>query len=369
MVLDSSGRLYVVDVNNNRIIRFLADGTFDASFNASGTEGWGIAIDESLNRLYATNATVVNVISVFDLTTGTNLSNFSFSGFGIFGGLAVDSLHNVYFYAQGISEIRRINSSGILDPSWSVNVGERTGYGLYIAPGGLIGYGSTSETNSLFQFTIATQNINWMKNNIVGATPAALRFVAGIFGLPDSSIMVADSGDARVLWLDANGNYLCVFGNPGDYSDAFYSADGVACANGNLYVSDQTDIRIFHLCGQTSTTTASNVASSMVRRPVPTRSIALGLPPGKSLISAPNPAGNESIAVWRLDTPGQAQLKLYDLTGRLVLNRNLGQQPAGVGQASLNLANMASGIYYLILEANQGQGWHVLAHFKMAVVK
>ena len=54
-----------------------------------------------------------------------------------------------------------------------------------------------------------------------------------------------------------------------------------------------------------------------------------GRPGGLELSVAPNPARSEAILQYRLPVGGEVQLQVYDATGRQVLRRDLGYQPAG----------------------------------------
>jgi len=79
----------------------------------------------------------------------------------------------------------------------------------------------------------------------------------------------------------------------------------------------------------------------------------------------PNPFNPATRVNYSLPAPARMRLEVYDLLGRLVLERSLGLQGTGEHTAMVDLANRASGVYLLRLQA-EGLGER---HAKMVLVK
>ena len=70
---------------------------------------------------------------------------------------------------------------------------------------------------------------------------------------------------------------------------------------------------------------------------------------------APNPASEQATLQVALQQPGMLEIRLLELTGRLLLQETLGQAQDQF-QYTLNTSNLASGIYIVELLAN-GQSY------------
>ena len=78
----------------------------------------------------------------------------------------------------------------------------------------------------------------------------------------------------------------------------------------------------------------------------------LEIPGNFGLVSAyPNPFNNEMSIVFNLQESSDISLKVFDITGRETLNLAQGNWHAGIHKVSLSGAELASGIYFLRLEA------------------
>jgi hypothetical protein len=90
---------------------------------------------------------------------------------------------------------------------------------------------------------------------------------------------------------------------------------------------------------------------------------------GKKMAVFPNPAGAKARAVFRLGQAEAARLQVFSLTGQMIFSEDLGELPSGVQVRDLSISDLASGIYFVVLEGNEGEGYHSLATFKLAIVK
>jgi hypothetical protein len=73
--------------------------------------------------------------------------------------------------------------------------------------------------------------------------------------------------------------------------------------------------------------------------------------------SSPNPFTGSTLIVYRLARAGQASLDVYDVRGRRVGRLVDGVQSAGLHEATLDGANLPSGVYFYRLAANGQQVW------------
>jgi hypothetical protein len=94
-----------------------------------------------------------------------------------------------------------------------------------------------------------------------------------------------------------------------------------------------------------------------------------GLPEGKTLVLAPNPAHGRANVRLELPVPGALSLKVYGLDGHLALERAAGQRGAGIQEEQLDLATLASGIYLLEADVRNASGVHSIGLFKFAVLR
>jgi hypothetical protein len=88
--------------------------------------------------------------------------------------------------------------------------------------------------------------------------------------------------------------------------------------------------------------------------------------PTQALILAPNPAQQRVAAIITLAGPAQARILLFDLTGRLVFERELGACPAGTSRTNVDLGSLADGLYFAVLESDLGGGFTKNGVFKLA---
>ena len=93
------------------------------------------------------------------------------------------------------------------------------------------------------------------------------------------------------------------------------------------------------------------------------------LPEGKNLVAVPNPASDRMTIGYRLDSPATVRLALMNLNGETVKLLNLGMQPTGTGESVLSLSEVASGLYFVVLETDAGGGYKEVGIFKSAVLK
>jgi hypothetical protein len=66
----------------------------------------------------------------------------------------------------------------------------------------------------------------------------------------------------------------------------------------------------------------------------------------------PNPASDRIHIKFGIEESGNTSILLYDLTGRIVLENNLGELPSGIYEKSLMLCNIPKGVYNYAIKNN-----------------
>ena len=87
------------------------------------------------------------------------------------------------------------------------------------------------------------------------------------------------------------------------------------------------------------------------------------------VIAFPNPAKDYVAIAFKLDAAMYVRAEVFDITGQLVRRLDMGERPQGDGRGSLDISNLASGIYLLTLETGYGDAYHLQAQTKFAVIK
>ncbi len=79
----------------------------------------------------------------------------------------------------------------------------------------------------------------------------------------------------------------------------------------------------------------------------------------------PNPASSNTIISYELEKNASVTLNVYDVTGKVVASKIVGEQGIGVHKIDLNVANLAAGVYHYSLTVNNA----TTSAVKMVVIK
>jgi hypothetical protein len=186
------------------------------------------------------------------------------------------------------------------------------------------------------------------------------------------AVKLVQSGTTASLYLDGTLETTLSDGAGTGAVSAFYVG---RWANGTGYAFDGTleDMVLSNVANTQGTLQGAAVrgagnADGIATGKLPT-STPGSLPGGKELILAPNPASSHNVAEIDLPQPATVRLVVLDLDGRTVETWDLGLLQAGITAYSLDLSSEASGIYFLSLQTDKGQGYAPAAMFKFAVVR
>ena len=79
----------------------------------------------------------------------------------------------------------------------------------------------------------------------------------------------------------------------------------------------------------------------------------------------PNPANNMTSIKYELEHNATVAVNIYDVTGKLMSSRDMGEQSAGTYEMDYSLENLAAGVYYYSLTVDNTAS----AAMKMVVIK
>ena len=65
----------------------------------------------------------------------------------------------------------------------------------------------------------------------------------------------------------------------------------------------------------------------------------------------PNPASNEATISYKLDKDAQVSLRIFDISGRNIATRHLGQRLAGENSQTIHCGDLATGIYFIQIQS------------------
>ncbi len=206
IAIDSSGNLWIVDADNNRIEKFSSSGTWIASYGKTGSgevqfnEPRAIAINQSTGNLYVADKANNRIEELS--SSGAYLASLGTSGSGALKepeGITVDSSGDIWVSDTGHNRIVELSPQG----TFSREVGS------------------------------------------LGSGNGQLKGPQGI-AISEGSVFVVDAGNDRVQQFSATGAYLAQFGSKGSGSGQFKEPYGITSnpSSGNLYVADLGNHRI-----------------------------------------------------------------------------------------------------------------------------
>ncbi|HTB50824.1 MAG TPA: hypothetical protein VK701_07590, partial [Solirubrobacteraceae bacterium] len=201
IAIDSSGNLWIVDADNNRIEKFSSSGIWITSYGKTGSgevqfnEPRSIAINQSTGYVYVADK-ANNRIEVLTSTSGAYVTSFGTSGSGALKepeGIALDSSGDIWVSDTGHNRIVEFGPEG----TFSREVGS------------------------------------------LGSGNGQLKGPQGIT-ISEGSVFVVDAGNDRVQQFSSTGAYLAQFGSKGSGSGQFKEPYGITSnpSSGNLYVAD-----------------------------------------------------------------------------------------------------------------------------------
>ncbi len=264
MDLDSTGRVYVSDWWNQRILRVNADGSDPYVWGFRGTVeepgsvnfAWDVALQPGTDRVFLANRES-HEIEVFE-SDGTYVNRFGTRGTGPG---QVEFPHGVAFDPTDGTLLVTDSNNGQID-RFSIDA---NGMGTFIES-----YGGNGPAVGRFSIPtgidVAPDGTIWVadtrnnrvqkRNPTTGAwtaysTPSGSSTFRGTWGVtvaPDGNLWVADSGNNRVVKMTPDGATILEFSGEAVGAGAFYGPfEVLVTSGGNLLVTDLWNNRIVEL--------------------------------------------------------------------------------------------------------------------------
>jgi sugar lactone lactonase YvrE len=271
VALDSSGNIYVGDLENQRIQEFDSGGSYLGQF-AVGMDPVAITIANGIVYIAGNNSSTGHNLREYNLSTAQLSTGF---GSGSFQSVAVDPAGNVYVVESSHGDIQQYSPTGTL---------------LNSSFGGSTGVAIATDANNLYLTTCgqAGPNVGRVQKFNFSGTPVSQwttsDFTCGVGVAVDSAgdiriadydshqvsnftnsgtlifqtgsigqgqfyhptgvavnsqgqTIVADEGNSRVQILDGSGNFVSAFGHPTLYSYEDETAV-TSTPDGHIYVTD-----------------------------------------------------------------------------------------------------------------------------------
>jgi DNA-binding beta-propeller fold protein YncE len=422
---DHQGNQYIADLGGNCLVEFNSQGTVVQTIAATPGPGSGpgqfnspysTAIDPASGNIYVADEGN-NRIQVFGPTGGFLLQWGGYGpepgNFAGTGGIAISLSGFVYVAEYYNSRVQKFTLQGGFVSSWGCS-GNSPGcfhglVGVAVAPSGNV-YTTEFDNERIQKFDADGNNLGQWGGS--GSGPGQFSYPTGIWVDGAGYVYVVDQNNDRVQKFDSNGNFLAQFGGAGSGDGQLLSPQGVAGVNlnGNVFVTDLGNNRVekFMPVGgidppiapplrtdATPTPTYLIPVSRSTPTPTPLATasptqtpesaglkqfsalrladeglpkVSL-LPKGRDMIVFPNPARNFGQVVFKLEESAKVALMVFNLAGEPVKRMNLGELATGEHSHALDMRGFASGLYYLMLQTDEGWGWKTKAVFKVAIVR
>jgi streptogramin lyase len=297
VAVDGSGNVWVVDVGNDRVLKFSASGTLLASYGSYGAGAgqfitpWGIAINHTTGNVYVSDqgnfridelSSTGTFVKAFgwgvtdggaafeSCTTSTTcrsgIAGVSAGQFSWLAGVTLDSSGNLWVDDYGNNRIQEFTEAGAFVRAFG---SEGTAAGQLKGPTGIAVSGAgvyvaDYSNNRVEQFSTAgafVRAIGWGVSNgeakLEVCTSGCQAGIAGAgngqFSLPrqiaaeasTGNLYVTDAGNNRVEEITSSGSFLTAFGTAGTGEGQFKFSGGVALsANNGIYVVDDNNNRV-----------------------------------------------------------------------------------------------------------------------------
>lgn len=158
-------------------------------------------------------------------------------------GLAVDKTGNVYVAVRGNKQVQKYTKNGILDAKW---VGDDSGQHPFIVP---IGIAINPVDQSIWVLDSGNGWIYQLGQDgkmtaVVEGANLGFYNPTGLAITDSGDLFIADTGGARIVHLDQQGNFIGQWGGLGILPGQLSNPSGIAIHDDKLFVVDSGNRRI-----------------------------------------------------------------------------------------------------------------------------
>ena len=278
VAVDPSGKIYVSDEDNHRIQIFNSAKTYLSTIGVTGVSSPsdslhlkfpdGVTVDSS-GKIYVADTDnqriqIFNSVGILIKTIGiTGISVHNNTGFSFPSGVAVDSSGNIYVADTNNHRIQIFNSAW----SWIKTIGITGHFGSnsseFNSPDGV----AVDSSGNIYVADTGNQRIQIFnsaktyQSTIGGSGPGNTQFNSPSGVTVDSSgkIYVADTGNQRIQIFNSAGECQSTIGTGhiGSDNSTFNSPSSVAVdSSGNIYVADSFNYRVQIFSGLSTPSTS-----------------------------------------------------------------------------------------------------------------
>jgi len=351
LAVDASGLLYVADSGNHRIQKFSAGGVGLEAWGVFGSgdaqfkNPMGVAVDDAGN-VYVVDQGNERIQKLS--SSGGYLAQWGTVGSanGEFRGPTAIAVHGgkVYVVDRGNNRVQRFNTSGTYEVQWG---GFGPGDGQFNGPTGIaadqVGNIYVTDLNQTRIQRFNTTGGFLAKWGSYGDWDGAMENPVSIATDLSGEIFVVDQGNRRIQRFTNTGGYQAAWGVPGSGNGEFGQPFGVATnAAGDVFVSDLCDhsIQVFQGCYVDAVAVEDQE-----------------LPKSPFIRSLPNPFVATTEVEFTLASSKDVQIRVHDVTGRLVRRLVGGRLEAGRHRVSWdgldeNRIACADGVYFIRVDGS-----------------
>jgi hypothetical protein len=338
--VDATGNVYVTDRGNSRIQKFTSDGTCLTQWGTFGTgdgqfgNPLGVAVDGSGDTVYVADSWN-NRIQKFT-SDGTYLTQWGTQGTGDRQfddphGVAVDASGNAYVTDYNNARVQKFTSSGTFILKWGTR--SQLGYPACVAvvACGYV-YVADCENERIQKFA--------SDSTLIETVPVLVSLVRA----------EVTAGGVKLAWFmgGSESGAATVYRSP---VGGEWARIGEITVDGTGYLRytdpiDATTTRVGYRLGIAEAGIEGFYGEAWVDLPTRNPALTFALAPAR-----PNPSHGERLSVaFTLPTASTASLELLDVSGRRVVEREVGS--LGAGQHALDLGagqHLAPGLYLVRL--------------------
>lgn len=215
IAVDRSGTVYITDIEKRQVLKFRADGSYQASWPVPSRSAGGFATPRDVALDDAGNVYVADMagdcVLVFD-AEGNLRNRWGARGAGpgeLYSPLGLAIARQSIFVLDFCQRVQRFDLSGMFQAGWSLFDGSAAdfpcAFGIDVDRHGAVWV--VEQTKNRLRKFDSDGNL-LLSLDDAGATPGSLQEPIAVAVGPSGIVLVAESSDDRVQMFDSNGRFL-----------------------------------------------------------------------------------------------------------------------------------------------------------------